>query len=70
MGFLEIIKLYNKFAYIIDRYYYDDDGNLDVYYTESFQGYSDFGSQFFPVKWLDLDKEEIKKLVEAEKEEM
>jgi hypothetical protein len=66
---LEIVKLYNKYAYTIDSYYHNN-GNLDVYYTESCCGCSDFGTHYFPVKWLDLDKEDLRKVVEADKEEM
>ena len=66
---LEIVKLYNKYAYTIDSYDHDN-GNLDVYYTESCYGCRDFGYNYFPVKWLDLDKEELRKVVEADKEEM
>lgn len=65
---LEIVKLFDYHVCDIDDYFLDND-NLDVYYTGSYCGCRDYGDVFFPVVWLDLEKEEIRKLVEAKKEE-
>jgi hypothetical protein len=42
---------------------------LEVYYLGSYYNCSDRGSTSIPVKWLDLDESEIKKLIEIEIEE-
>lgn len=66
---LEITKLFDWHAYTIDLYYLVDD-DLKIHYTGSYMGYSDRDNCTFPLKWLDLDKEEIRKLVKADKERM
>lgn len=66
---LEIVKLYDRHAYIIDRYSHWDD-SLEAHYTGSYCGCSDYNDYVFPIKWLDREKEELRKLVEADKERM
>lgn len=66
---LEIVKLYDRHAYIIDRYSHWDD-SLEAHYTGSYCGCSDYNDYIFPIKWLDFEKEELRKLVEADKERM
>lgn len=66
---LGITKLFDWHAYTIDLYYLVND-DLKIHYTGSYMGYSDRDNCSFPLKWLDLDKEEIKKLVEERKERL
>lgn len=65
---LEIVRFFDWYIYNIEQYRIEGD-ILKVYYTGIHRGYSYNDKCFFPVGWLDLDKEEIKKFVEAKKEE-
>lgn len=66
---LDIIQLYDHHAYLINSYFIYDDEFLTVNYMASYLGDSDDETAFVRIKWLDLDRSEIKKLIEAEEEE-
>lgn len=66
---LDIIQLYDYHAYLIDSYFMHDDEFLTVNYMASYLGDSDNETYLVPIKWLDLERFEIKKLLEAEEEE-
>jgi hypothetical protein len=66
---LDIIQLYDHHAYSIESYFIYDEEFLTVNYMASYLGDSDNETYLVRIKWLDLDRSEIKKLIEAEEEE-
>lgn len=66
---LDIIQLYDHHVYLIDSYFIYNEEFLTVNYMASYLGDSDNETCLVPIKWLDLDRSEIKKLIEAEEEE-
>jgi Zn-finger nucleic acid-binding protein len=66
---LDIIQLYDHHAYLIDSYFIYNEEFLTVNYMASYLGDSDNETYLVRIKWLDLDRSEIKKLIEAEEEE-
>ena len=66
---LDIIQLYDHHAYSIESYFIYNEEFLTVNYMASYLGDSDNETYLLRIKWLDLDRSEIKKLIEAEEEE-
>lgn len=66
---LDIIQLLDHHAYSIESYSIIDEHDLlEVDYMGSYCGYVEPNSDFIPMKWLDLDIDEIMKILEAQHE--
>jgi hypothetical protein len=66
---LDIIQLYDHHAYSVESYsIIEEDDLLEVNYMGSYCGYVEPNSDFIPMKWLDLEIDEIRKILEAEYE--
>jgi hypothetical protein len=66
---LDIIQLLDHHAYSVESYSIIEEHDLlEVNYMGSYCGYVEPNSDFIPMKWLDLDIDEIRKILEAEYE--
>lgn len=66
---LDIIRLYDHGAYSVESYSVIEEHDLlEVNYMGSYRGFCEPNSDFIPMKWLDLELDEIRKIIEAEYE--
>jgi hypothetical protein len=67
---LEIIKLYDSHAYFIEDFYTIDQHDLlTIEYLTSRKSWVEEMCKDIPVKWLDFEIDEVKKIIESQKEE-
>lgn len=66
---LEIVKFHDSFARTIEFYsFIKENKTIKVLFKYDYLGFIDYSEYVIPIEWLDLKKNEIRKIIEAEQE--